>query len=477
MLRVRWASGVTMMRQRPVGSSPCTRRGGELHARGADVVAEHRTELVVVHPPDERGGPAERRDAHHRVGGRPAGDLRRRAHRRVELLGARGVDERHRALLETVGGDELVGLVAQDVDERVADPDDVEPVAGAHVAHRPSGAAHAADGDRHADTLVGGGVVRWLRRPQPAAHGGGAPVERGALLERPAERVDDGVEVVVVELLAVAGAGGAGDVLVHQRAAEVVAPGEERLARAVEPGLGPRHLHVVDPSAVRDAPGRVHEQDLAHGGATTRALLEVDRAPHVHERQGNELGEPTGLLLQRTGARDVARHVHRALHGAEHDGDVRTQTDAVREAVRLQPLLGVHLVGADHRPHLVVEDLGRGARQRREPGLLGQREVLAERHPEPAGALGDLERGEAVHVDRRARPPSPPAPPRGSTRRRSRGGSRPAGTPRWRRTPPPRPPAAGSPRGRAGRACRAGSATSGPLEKAQNLQRNVQMFV
>ena len=46
---VRWPSGVTRMRQRPVGSlAGCRRRRREGHAGGADVVAEHLAELVVA---------------------------------------------------------------------------------------------------------------------------------------------------------------------------------------------------------------------------------------------------------------------------------------------------------------------------------------------------------------------------------------------------------------------------------------------
>ena len=71
----------------------------------------------------------------------------------------------------------------------------------------------------------------------------------------------------------------------------------------------------------------------------------------------------------------------------------------VRGAVRVEPLVGVDLVGADDRAHLVVEDLGRGAGQRREPGGLQPHQVLGERHLEPARAFGDFERGEAVDVD------------------------------------------------------------------------------
>ena len=69
--------------------------------------------------------------------------------------------------------------------------------------------------------------------------------------------------------------------------------------------------------------------------------------------------------------------------------------------MRLEPLLGVHLVGADDRAHFVVEDLGRGAGQRGEAGVLQRAQVVGERHVEPARAFGHLERGEAVHVDRR----------------------------------------------------------------------------
>ena len=65
----------------------------------------------------------------------------------------------------------------------------------------------------------------------------------------------------------------------------------------------------------------------------------------------------------------------------------------------LEPLLGVHLVGAQDRAHLVVEDLGRGARQGAQPGVHQAKEVLIEWLAESLRAFGDFERGEAVHVD------------------------------------------------------------------------------
>ncbi len=160
------------------------------------------------------------------------------------------------------------------------------------------------------------------------------------------------------------GAGGPRDVLVHQRAAEVVGPGPQHLARPLGAHLDPAHLNVVDVARVGDARHRVHQQRLAEGRAPPGLVLEVDRGGHVHEGQRHELGEAARLALQGPGAHHVAGPAHRVLDRAEHDGDVGAQADAVRRAVRLEPLLGVDLVGADDGAHLVVEDLGRRARQR-----------------------------------------------------------------------------------------------------------------
>ena len=67
----------------------------------------------------------------------------------------------------------------------------------------------------------------------------------------------------------------------------------------------------------------------------------------------------------------------------------------------LQPLVGGHLVGADDRPDLVVEDLGGGAEQAGQAGRLEPQQVVAERLAEPPGPLVDLQGGEAVDVHAR----------------------------------------------------------------------------
>ena len=59
--------------------------------------------------------------------------------------------------------------------------------------------------------------------------------------------------------------GGPRDRLVHQRAAEIVHAGGERLAHAVRPELHPRRLHVRDPRVQRESRNGVHEQRLAEG--------------------------------------------------------------------------------------------------------------------------------------------------------------------------------------------------------------------
>jgi hypothetical protein len=144
--------------------------GPEVDAGGPDVVAEHDAELVVGHPADERGTAAERRHADQRVGGGATGDLDRRPHRGVEHLGTFGVDQLHRARREVMSGEELVLLVAEHVDQRVADADDVDPIA--HDARlldprKETGTAVAAAAARSASCASGGGRRRrpsvWVR--------------------------------------------------------------------------------------------------------------------------------------------------------------------------------------------------------------------------------------------------------------------------------------------------------------------------
>ena len=144
---------------------------------------------------------------------------------------------------------------------------------------------------------------------------------------------------------------------------------------------------------------RVHEQRLGERRPAPRAALEVDRRLHRHERQRHELGEAARALLLLSRTQQVPRPAARPLDVPEHDRHVRAQADAMGGVVHLEPLLRRHLVGADHGPHLVVEDLGRRAGQRAEAEVAQPREVVVEREAERRRALPDLERRERVDVE------------------------------------------------------------------------------
>ena len=109
-------------------------------------------------------------------------------------------------------------------------------------------------------------------------------------------------------------------------------------------------------------------------GPRRALLLQVDRRRHVHERQRHELGEPAGLLLQRHAC---ARCDGPTERGCSIEPNMMVtferRPDPMGGAVGIEPLLGVDLVGAQDRADLVVEDLGGGARQRAQTGVLQPR--------------------------------------------------------------------------------------------------------
>ena len=152
-------------------------------------------------------------------------------------------------------------------------------------------------------------------------------------------------------------------------------------------------------------------EELVQRDLWDRIALQFDLDPHpgavgvvlqVGDLRQHLLVHEVGDLLDYA---SIAALFHAVGKLGHHDRRVayivRAETDLVRAAVRFQPLFGVHLVGADQRAHLVVENLRRGSGQRREAGVLQHVQVLGQRHVEPARAFGHLERGEAVHVDLR----------------------------------------------------------------------------
>ena len=129
---VRWASGVTRIRQRPVGGGAASGGVSNANAERAHVVRENVAELVVRDLADEGDVEAQRGRARHAVRRRPAADLARRSHRRVELVGLHRSSAaasppfgrpRSSTNASSVGRD--------DVDDRIADRHDVE-AGGSH---------------------------------------------------------------------------------------------------------------------------------------------------------------------------------------------------------------------------------------------------------------------------------------------------------------------------------------------------------
>src|ERR1035437_8643388 len=94
----------------------------------------------------------------------------------------------------------------------------------------------------------------------------------------------------------------------------------------------------------------------------------------MNEGEGHELGEATGLLLQRARANEVRGPTLGSFDGTEHDRDVRSTPALVGHAVNLEPLIRVDLVGTENGSYLGVEKRRRGAGKRLQTGVLQPRE-------------------------------------------------------------------------------------------------------
>ena len=159
---------------------------------------------------------------------------------------------------------------------------------------RPRVAALAQAGGRR-------GIRRGRTRRRAWCAGRGRPAARSSLHPRGGE------------LLAVPAAGGAGDRLVHQRAAEVVDAG---LRGTAPRPRGPSFTHEAwmlrdAADAARAAPPRASAAPRG-GRPAARRPFALDRRLHVHERQRHELGEAAGLALQLAHGEQVPRPVHAA---------------------------------------------------------------------------------------------------------------------------------------------------------------------
>lgn len=103
----------------------------ESDAGGANVVAEDAAELVTGDLADETCPSADGGEAHGGICGRPAGDFDGGSHVGVDRLDRLGVHEAHVALGRSVLRKECVVASADDIDNGVADGDDIQ-AGGAH---------------------------------------------------------------------------------------------------------------------------------------------------------------------------------------------------------------------------------------------------------------------------------------------------------------------------------------------------------
>ena len=145
----------------------------------------------------------------------------------------------------------------------------------------------------------------------------------------------------------------------------------------------------------------VHRPVVAVRRTGPGAAGQVQRRGLVHERQRHELGEPTGAVLDAGQHPQVAHPVPRRVDVSVHHRRTGAQPHLVRGGDDLDPLRGGQLALGQHPAHLVVEDLGGGARNGVQAGFSQRGQPL----PNARAALGhpvdDLHRRERVHVHRR----------------------------------------------------------------------------
>ena len=113
------------------------------HAGGADIVRERGAELVVLDLADEGRARPEAGGADDRICRRAAGNLDRRPHGVVNLRGARLVDQRHAALAHVVRGEERIFGAGDDIDNGIAETENVVAGGGHDCVHSAGGRVRA----------------------------------------------------------------------------------------------------------------------------------------------------------------------------------------------------------------------------------------------------------------------------------------------------------------------------------------------
>jgi hypothetical protein len=160
---VRCPSGVTRIRTRPDGTLTSFDIG-VVNTDRADVVGENFAQLVGGDLTHEAAAPAEHRDARRGIAGGTAADLAPRAHLAVEPRRLLLVDQAHRPLVELLGNDEFLVGGGDDIDDSVADAEDVEAGVG-HGGSFMLGRKRRPSGGGEGDQPVR--RSRWRPEPSP----------------------------------------------------------------------------------------------------------------------------------------------------------------------------------------------------------------------------------------------------------------------------------------------------------------------
>ena len=206
------------------------------------------------------------------------------------------------------------------------------------------------------------------RQRREAAGPSGVPptqlvVEGVALHRDPARVADDADELLDLLLGAGGRAGGAEDLLAHDRALDVV-------RAEVERDLGERHGH-RDPvrldvrDVVEQQPRDGDHLQVVGAGLEPEAAALEDGVLRV-ERERDEREEAAGPVLLVAQAQQVVDALLVGLDVAVEDRAVRRDPEPVRGVVDVEPHVRVLLARRDEAADAVGEDLGAAAGQRAE---------------------------------------------------------------------------------------------------------------
>jgi len=138
-----------------------------------------------------------------------------------------------------------------------------------------------------------------------------------------------------------------------------------------------------------EARDRDHELVLVARGAGVDDAVAVQRGVLVDEREGDELRDRAGAVLQVADHAEVLRAVRDRLHVAVHHRRGDVEAGRGRPLHRRDPVVGADLPRADHVADLVDEYLRGGAGRGVEPG---GRQLSVDAFVRPVGAAGGVVR-------------------------------------------------------------------------------------